>query len=85
MEIQLDTNYRIVSDANNIMLEGKRIGKSGKSEGKEIWETLGYYSNVNNCLKGYLNERIKTSNAKSVNELIELIQQVESDLNIINI
>lgn len=77
MNIDLDNNYKITSDSLNVMLQERKIAEKGKEAGKEYWQTVGYYSNVQDCLERYLHENINKSDATSILELINRINEAE--------
>ena len=67
-------DYRITSDSHNIILERKTIGKEGsKSEGKIVWQTEGYFPNLEYACNSLLNRKIRASEAQSIGELKQLL------------
>jgi len=51
--IELSENYRVSLDENCYTLEKKRITKTGKKIGTEIWENVSYHKNLKDAFKKY--------------------------------
>lgn len=49
--IVINDEFVITTDGYGYALQQKKIGQSGKGEGKERLRPIGYYTSVRNCLK----------------------------------
>lgn len=81
--IKLNDKYFIDFDSMNIMLKERKIGKSGKSKGQEIFDVIGYYTSfdelANSMLKKcYLSE--DDQNVKSLREIQDLMLKLKNDI-----
>lgn len=74
MEIKLENNLVLSSDENQLTLR-KEIGVD--KEGKATFKTLGYYSTLEQALEGYLRFKIKTSQATTLQELLNEIKALK--------
>ena len=80
MIIQLNDQYRLNSDALNIVLAEKTIAEKGINAGQEVWKTLGYYPNLQSAVKGCLNHDIMARDLRGVNEVIDRIDELEEKI-----
>lgn len=82
INIQLDENYKIITnDSLNLALQELREVKN--KETKEInqkWVTIGYYSHIQAALRGYLQKAIRSSNATSINMLIDDVDRIDKNI-----
>lgn len=84
--IQVTDRFYINADSNCYMLQEKTTvqEKASKNYGKEIFNTIGYYSTIESCLKGILKtttrEYISKSDKNSINDLITQIKSFENYL-----
>lgn len=68
MDIKLNKNWRIKTlDKNNLVLE-------------EQGSTMGYFSNLQDALESYLDQRIMRMEAKSVQELIQNVENFRREV-----
>jgi len=74
MIIMLTDQYRITSDAHNIILQEKKTGKSGKSKGVEKWNDIGYYPTIEWAVNDIVNEGIRTSQLEGVQSIVNEIK-----------
>ena len=82
MLIQLDEDFRMVNDPNNIILE-RRFETKDKDTGEIIntgWRNDGNYTSVKSLLHGYLRKSIIKSAAQSLEELAEDVKRIESKI-----
>lgn len=77
INIPIGEDYKVTTDSNNFILHKKRIGESGKSKGKLLWEVIGYYGKLESALQGYKNLRIKESEATSIQILLRDIEKID--------
>ena len=80
MIINLTKQWRIRTDSMNYILEKKRIGKEGKSEGMEIFEPAAYCINIQNCINNVLEMEIKSSEVASLNALKLHIDKIRAEM-----
>ena len=89
--LKINEKYKIeIEDANNVALyELKEVTDSKTAEKKKVWKNDGYFFKVSQALKRafdkYLRNKIDSSAAKSVEELLEEIKRIEKDLEKIDI
>lgn len=81
MFIQLDKDFRMTSDPNNLILE-KRSEIKSKEDGtiKEIWANGGNYTHLNGLLNGYMRKSIMKSSAETLEELVADIKRIEKNI-----
>lgn len=79
IKIEGTKDLYITSDAHNFILS-KRIGIDDKT-GNPKYRGLSYHKSIDHVLEGYLSTSLKQSNAKSVEELLdiqyELLQNIK--------
>lgn len=80
MKLVLDNRYQITSDTYNYILQERKTTKIDDGETKEYEVNIGYYSTITNALKGYKELQIRTSNVATVNELINLINELNKKI-----
>lgn len=72
MNIQLDSNFKLSSDAYQYILMRKY---------KNSWQCWGYFTKLENSLLEYIQVSLKLSDSKSIDELIQthksLLQSVK--------
>ena len=81
--VKLNDRFFIDFDSMNIMLKEKKVGKSGKSKGQEIFDVIGYYTSfdelANSMLrKCYLKE--EDENIKSLQDIQNLMIELKNDI-----
>lgn len=69
--IIINENYRIEQDEYCYTLKERKILKTGKNIGGEVWKTLSYHRTVQAALYSYRNRRIKTLSADNTDVKIE--------------
>ena len=75
----IGSKWKIESDALNITLSRRHTVKATpKMPAHEIWVPEGYYSSVENALKGLLNMEVKATGFKDLETVLKRISQVES-------
>ncbi len=71
MILQLDDNYRIVSDEHNIILQMKEDPKKNPRKGKKAeeaidqWKNLGFWKDLSQLLASYSNQVLRTEIGKT--------------------
>ncbi|AGY48440.1 replication initiation protein [Bacillus phage Spock] len=83
MEIYVGEKYKLTSDPMNVIINEKYEKKNKKNEvvGHD-YKVVGYYANVSKALVALLHKDLRESEAKSVEDLLEAIDNaVENILN----
>lgn len=80
MNIKIDDNYKLTSDERNVILTKVSIGQSGKSKDKEVETNIGYYGTVRAALKDYKRITKNTSNATTIDELMQAIEKIDKKI-----
>ncbi|WP_160203474.1 hypothetical protein [Priestia megaterium] len=81
MEIQIGRNYKITSDALNVILN-KRYEKKD-SEGNVVehaYKPIGFYPNLTSACIGLLTKQVNQSEAESLEGLKDYIAAVERNI-----
>lgn len=80
--MNLNENYRIVTDENNVTLQFFETREKDKKDGsKETFEFTDnfYYPTIKTALKGFLNKSIK--HCETAEEILKKIEEVEDIIN----
>ncbi|MGE5631341.1 MAG: DUF5405 family protein [Caulobacteraceae bacterium] len=80
MIIYLNEQYRLTSEPLNIMLEEKKIVKEGKNAGQTRWNTIGYYSNLEQAVSNVFKRQIQTSEIEGIQNIIDEIKTATKTL-----
>ena len=80
MNIKIDDNYSLTSDARNVMLIENKVVQDGKNKGKPTQSVWGYYGTVESALKGYAKLKTKLSNATTIPELLADIKKIDDTI-----
>jgi hypothetical protein len=89
LEINIDNDYRIISDDRNFILQCKRIitgentrGREVNPEniGKEVWEDEGYYKRISHLIEDYCRIKTLKSNAKTFDELLNVLKEIQKKI-----
>lgn len=80
MNIKLDNKYYLTSDGRQYILQQKKIAQEGQNKGKEYYEPIGYFTKIASAVKAYKELKIKTSNTKTIDELIQLIKDLDKKI-----
>lgn len=79
MNLLIGQEYKITSDRLNVIVN-KRVakmdkpGKEGKPTGEYGWKEISFHPNIERALNFVLNQKINTSDALSLAEVVEVIQ-----------
>ena len=81
--IIINENYRIEQDEYCYTLKERKILKTGKNIGGEVWKTLSHHRTVQAALYSYRNRRIKTlsrgdTDVKIENWISSIVEQDEA-------
>jgi len=78
MKVQIENNLYLESDALQFILKeytgATTEGKDGKE--REVFKTLGFFTNVEFALKHYLKLKIMASTASTLRELLQEIREI---------
>lgn len=80
MNIKIDKNYSLKSDARNVMLVENKVIQEGDNKGNPTEITLGYYGTIEGALKGYLRLKINLSDATTIEGLLKEIKKIEKTI-----
>ncbi|MGG0554862.1 hypothetical protein ABEY55_20015 [Priestia aryabhattai] len=79
MEIMVGQNYKITSDALNIILNKKyfKKDKEGNLTEEEAFKQIGYYNTLDGAFNALIEKEIKGSDAISLDELKKHVVSVK--------
>jgi hypothetical protein len=77
---KIEKDIYLESDEMNFTL--KRYAGKFDDKGREIGETLGFFSNIDSALRFMLKRKIKDSAAKNLSELLAELQKINGGLTI---
>lgn len=87
--INIDNKFAINADEQQFTLCEKKIAKTGKNQGTERLETIGYYPSIASALNGYFEIKTRqfvSKNDCTVKEAVVEMQRIEKEMkNIVNI
>ncbi|WP_374930374.1 DUF5405 family protein [Serratia marcescens] len=69
MEIKIGTEFVITSDNLQFILNTVKVGKTGKSEGQERYEAIGYYPTINQLVNSLIHNSVRNSSVNSIASL----------------
>lgn len=81
INIPIGDDYRVVSDANNFMLQKGRVSEGEKTKGETMWVTVSYHGKLEGALISYKDFKIKESDATSIQILLRDIEKIEETIN----
>lgn len=76
MEIKIGTEFVITSDSLQFILNTVKVGKSGKNEGQERFEPIGYYPTINQLVNGLIHHAVRNSSVTSIASLAAEIGRI---------
>ena len=76
MEIKIGTEFVITSDSLQFILNTVKVGKSGKNEGQERFEPIGYYPTINQLVNGLIHHAVRNSSVTSIVSLAAEIGRI---------
>ncbi|WP_163258382.1 hypothetical protein [Bacillus paranthracis] len=76
MNIQINEDYKLVSDKYNVILQEKyeKEDKQRNKTGQFDYKDVGYYPSVEQALKGFVRKATLNSKASNLKELTEEIR-----------
>lgn len=78
VNIQLTPYYRITSDKMNYILEER--SKSKDKNGEYTWRSIKWASTIEHILKSFKELELRTSNAESIEELLEIAKGIDKKI-----
>lgn len=78
MELQINKDYRIVSDSSNFVLERRGISK----DKKEIWSVIGYYGDLEWLYSGCIKNGLMVQDLSGPKEIIDYLKKIEKDIKV---
>jgi hypothetical protein len=85
LEIKVGENFIVTADEYNWILKEKRIPDPENKRTKSTepkWVVTGYFGNIEFLARALLQRVLKTSESKSIQDLISVLQQTENNLKI---
>ncbi|MDK1705316.1 DUF5405 family protein [Serratia rubidaea] len=76
MEIKIGTEFVITSDNLQFILNTVKVGKTGKSEGQQRYEVVGYYPNISQLVNGLIHHGVRNSTVNSIASLAAEIGRI---------
>jgi len=80
VNIPLDDKYTLTSDSLNYIIEETKVRQDGDRKGETYKTVYGYYSTLESALKGFKELKIRTSDAKSIKELLEVSKETDKKI-----
>lgn len=80
VNIILDDKYTLTSDTMNYILEETKVIQGGEKKGETYKTVFGYYSTIESALKRFKELKIRTSDAKSIKELLEISKETDKKI-----
>ena len=78
MNLILDERFRISSDKHNLVLEKYEDVKDRETgQINQKWKDVGYYGTIEHVLNKYKNERIRDSEASSIEDLVVELKEMK--------
>lgn len=78
--MKIGDKYLIESDGVNVTLYEVIEIKSGKNQGKTRQEPLGYFKNLECCLKECIRREINSTYLQDLTEVVDKIKELEDKL-----
>lgn len=82
MNIQIGTEYRITSDALNVVVN-KRYEmkpKEGQTVGELGWKAISFHPNMVQACQYILNKQLLDSEAENIEQLLSVIKRTQKDI-----
>ncbi|HHW91052.1 MAG TPA: hypothetical protein GX745_09145 [Clostridiales bacterium] len=80
INIKLDDKYTLTSNSMNYIIEETKVIQDGSKKGETYKTVYGYYGTVEAALKGFKELKIRTSDAKSIKELLEVSKETDKKI-----
>ena len=82
---KLDNEYRVVSDRHNFILQERTSAErargrmKGRAKGGR-WKDLGYWKQLDQVLREYTHQKLRTSSADGIEEVLSILAQVNAKI-----
>ena len=76
IRIAVGDSWVITSDTLQFILNKKKVVLSGEKKGQEYLEAIGYYSRIDQLVRGLIHFEIRTSTVKTVSGLASSIEGI---------
>lgn len=84
LDVKLDTHYKLTGDSMNYILEKR--SKTKNKEGEYTWTGIKFAGTISHILKSYKELKIRTSNCKTIDEILEVSKEIDEKIeNILNV
>ena len=80
MQIRINEDVRLTSDSYNIIVEVRKVAKSGASAGDERWEADSYHGSIEQAVMHLHQQNIQMSDADSIDKLIAVIERSKQEI-----
>ncbi|HGO6780168.1 TPA: DUF5405 family protein [Klebsiella aerogenes] len=80
LRIEIGDKYVVTGSAHDLILNEKKFAKEGKSAGQEVLSRLGYFSKFEHLVRALMHKEILESEAQTLTELRDHIQQFSERL-----
>lgn len=85
MNIKIDKEYTLQSDDRNIILVRTNKVKKGENAGGTYDQNISYHGTLQAALKDYLRVKTNTSQATSIQELLNEVKEIKKTIeNVLN-
>jgi len=81
MNIKIDDEYTLQSDDRNIILVRTKQVTKGENAGGTYEQNVSYLGSIQSALKDYLRIKINTSEATSIQELLNEVKEIKKTIN----
>lgn len=83
MILQINNDYRITTDANNVMLEKKRVVKEDTKNhkaGDEVYDVIGFYGEFEHVYRAMIKHGILTSELESLQAISKYVDRIHQEI-----
>ena len=80
MKLQINEDYRISSDAQNFILEKKRIAEKGKKAGEEVWSAVGYFGKIEWAFRDCVRRGLMEQDLEGFKNIIEYLDRIDQGI-----
>ena len=80
MRIQLDREYALKGDADQVTLVQVRVTQSGANAGAKTEHPVGYFSDVPQALEAFCMRKARMSDVTSLKAYIDTLREIREDI-----
>ena len=80
VNIQLVDKYTLTGDSMNYIIEETKVIQDGSKKGETYRTVYGYYGTISSALHGYKELKIRTSDAKTIKEILEVVKEMDNKI-----